>query len=142
LRSVVMRGSISSRSILATVAVEAARPLWRHNGALLSVLRAAADEARAKAEERRNAHEETLEAVYGTANEALTDGDTLRYTGDASSGTPLDWWREARVNACRAMREAHEDGLLGLVDALEPVRGHASVQEVLALCLELSGSPA
>lgn len=125
-------------------AVEAARPLWRRNGALLAVLRAAADEAGAKVEAARYAHEAALDAVYGDAevgyaDEAHEDEGTRRfdYRGDLTSGSPVEWWGESRTNALRAMREACEDGLPDLVQLLEPVREYATVQEVLALRREL-----
>ena len=117
----------------ARAALEAARPRWRSNGALLVLLRAAEDEAQARAEAAAATHELAAVAAYGDAPPGLTAPSTLRYNGAPTSGTPVSWWRETRVMALRFMREAHDSGLPDLVERLEPVREEATVQELLAI---------
>ena len=122
-------------------ALDGGRGAWRTNAALLYALRRAEHEARENEEGAERAHEDAVRDAYGGADASHTDPDTLNYHGDPFVGTPVNWWRETRVAVCKAMREAAEGGLTHAAD-LEPLREHATVQEVLAIRRELAGSPA
>jgi hypothetical protein len=80
------------------------------------------------------AHEEAIATAYPPEElEANTDPETLRYDYEQMGmDTPHDWWCEAQIMACRFMRQAHDQGLAGLVRDLEYVRERATVQRLLA----------
>ncbi len=79
-------------------------------------------------------HDEAIRTAYAL-RESDTDTDTLRYDyGDATArDTPFDWWCEAREMVCGFMRQAYEAGQRPLLEALEPIRERATVQQELAL---------
>lgn len=78
-------------------------------------------------------HEEAIVAAYAP-DDSLLDPDTLAfdYADEDRTLIPYDWWCEARELVVKWMREAHEVGQSPLLDALEPIRERASVQQVLA----------
>ena len=78
-------------------------------------------------------HEEAIAAAYAP-DDSLLDSETLAfdYADEDRTLIPYDWWCEARELVVKWMREAHEAGQSPLLDALEPIRERASVQQVLA----------
>ena len=79
-------------------------------------------------------HEEAMVAAYPPEElEANTDPDTLGYDYERTGeDNPYDWWSAAQLMACRFMRQAHDQGLAGLLKDLEYVRERATVQRLLA----------
>ena len=86
--------------------LEAERPRWRPNGALLHLLRAAEDHARGREEEHQGAQEEAARDAYGDADGSNMERETTAYNGDPCAGEPVEWWGETRRALCRSMREA------------------------------------
>ncbi len=80
------------------------------------------------------AHEEAMAQAYPPEElEVNTDPDTLRYDYERiGEEGPYDWWCGAQLMACRFMRQAHDQGLAGLLRDLEYVRERATVQRLLA----------
>jgi hypothetical protein len=80
------------------------------------------------------AHEEAMATAYPPEELGEgTDPDTLRYDYEQTGlDNPHDWWCEAQIMACRFMRQAHDQGLAGLLKDLEYVRERATVQRLLA----------
>ena len=77
-------------------------------------------------------HDEAIRAAY-VLRESDTDPDTLAYDYDVDpGGGPYDWWNEACEMVVGFMREAYEAGQPHLLASLEPIREHATVQQVLA----------
>lgn len=64
-------------------------------------------------------HGGAIRAAY-TLDSVPTDSDTLAHPYDDSCGMPYDWWCESRKLVVKWMREAYEDRLPHLVEALEP----------------------
>lgn len=79
-------------------------------------------------------HGELIRAAYAL-READTDPETLRfdYAAEIACDTPHDWWCESREMIVGFMREAYEANQPHLVEALEPIREHATVQQELAM---------
>lgn len=117
--------------------MEGGRGVWRRNAALLLTLRRAYDEAQEHEQEHDGRHEAAMKETYGDADDAHTDPETARWNGDDFADSPAQWFHDARVAVCKAMREAIEGGLTHAKD-LEPLREYLTVQEVLAVRAELS----
>ncbi len=81
--------------------------------------------------ETHEAHDRAILAAY-PLDESLTDPDTLAFDYDEPDAGPHDWWSEARETVVRWMREAYEACQSPLLDALEPIRERATVQQQLA----------
>ncbi|MDP9486458.1 MAG: hypothetical protein M3Q49_11880 [Actinomycetota bacterium] len=81
--------------------------------------------------ETHEAHDHAILAAY-PLDESLTDPDTLAFDYGEPDAGPHDWWCEARETVVRWMREAYEAGQSPLLDALEPIRERATVQQELA----------
>ncbi len=79
-------------------------------------------------------HGEAIRAAYAL-RESDPDPDTLAfdYADATARDTPFDLWCEARELVCGFMRQAYEVGQRPLLEALEPIRECATVQQELAL---------
>jgi hypothetical protein len=104
------------------------------NEIALRIIKEAASEAAPSEAADIPAHEAAIATAYPPEElEANTDPETLRYDYEQMGmDNPHDWWCEAQIMACRFMRQAHDQGLAGVVRDLEYVRERATVQRLLA----------